>query len=991
MCRDTSSSASSGTLTDSGGASGNYRNRESCRFDIRSSGGDIELTFSSFSYESFYDYLYVYDGGTQIARLTGSSLPSSLRATSGTMTLYHRTDRSVTRAGFVASWSEVKAGCATETVADNFPGVSYSQSSGSQGWSTNWLEIGESDGPSAGIARVRRDLCTSGNCLRFGRPSGTGSASFSGRGVQREFDLSDATDPELSFVHRQGVNRGSSTIVLSVSDDGGSSWTELDRWTISSTNTSAVSESYALSSYASANTRIRFIASGTNAESGFYVDDVQVKYVSRSCGADVDHFEITHDGSGIHCVGERVRVIAADATGDPVTDYQGTIELDTGSGNGTWTSAGANAGTFTDATADDGLARYEFADADDGEANFILSYTQGTTPIDIEVVDVDDSSARDDDSEGALSWGASGFTVTANPLSNPPPGTINDPVPNQTAGTSFPLYLTAYGTTPTDPACGVIESYTGTQPISFWHVWSDPNSGTVRPTVGGSTIAGSEGAAAPQNVTFVNGQARVAAKYKDVGRIQIGLKDASVADPVGGIRGATNLFVVSPADFVITNVSRPDLTANPGVSTPTGDVFVAAGAPFRVTVDARDSEGSVTPNYGNEASAEGIVLRADTLVAPAGGRNGSANDGAIGNGTAFSVTGTAGTFLNTQASWDEAGAVTLQASVADGSYLGAGDVVGTSSGTVGRFRPDHFGVALNAPTFDTACGAGGFGYVGEPFGFMTGGRPVLTATAQAVGNTTTRNYTGGWMRLTNASLANRAYAAAAGTLDTTGLPATTADPTIVDNGDGTATLTFSAGSGLSFVRGVAPTAPFDADVALSIDVVDLDGAAYAANPARFGQAAAGLGISFDAGKEMRWGRVAFENAHGSELLPLAVPLRAESFLAAGYFAANLQDACTVLGVANLVRTPTPGSLASTPTFANTPLAAGDAGLALSAPGAGNQGTIDLRQDLSAAGDDLAWLRFDWDQDGAHDDDPTGRATFGVFSGDGAVIFQREVY
>ena len=49
----------------------------------------------------------------------------------------------------------------------------------------------------------------------------------------------------------------------------------------------------------------------------------------------------------------------------------------------------------------------------------------------------------------------------AGALTNPPPASINSPVATQTAGSTFPVYLTAYGQTPTDPQCGVIETYTG--------------------------------------------------------------------------------------------------------------------------------------------------------------------------------------------------------------------------------------------------------------------------------------------------------------------------------------------------------------------------------------------------------------------------------------------------------------------------------------------------------------------------------------------------
>ncbi|MBI3898101.1 MAG: hypothetical protein HY308_07370 [Gammaproteobacteria bacterium] len=45
---------------------------------------------------------------------------------------------------------------------------------------------------------------------------------------------------------------------------------------------------------------------------------------------------------------------------------------------------------------------------------------------------------------------------------------------------------------------------------------------------------------------------------------------------------------------------------------------------------------------------------------------------------------------------------------------------------------------------------------------------------------------------------------------------------------------------------------------------------------------------------------------------------------------------------------------------------------LKAPGSGNDGSVEI----SAVAD--AWLLYDWDGDGAHDDSPSGRATFGIF-------------
>jgi hypothetical protein len=706
---------------------------------------------------------------------------------------------------------------------------------------------------------------------------------------------------------------------------------------------------------------------------------LELRSQTHACGA-VDHFALSHDGYGIHCLAETVSVTAEDAGGNAITSYTGSIVLDTQTGKGTW-SLLSGSGAFADATANDGLATYTFAAGDSGSATFQLSYPEGTTPLDVDAYVSGSPSTRDDDTEGALAFHPSGFTVTGAALPNPPPNPISSPVAAQTAGTNFTLYLAAYGTTPTDPTCGIIESYTGSKTLEFWSTYQDPASGTINVTVDGTPIATSSGAATGQSVTFASGQASVTAKYKDAGQILIAMRDASVAQP---ITGSSNAFVSKPADFAITAVERPDASANPGASTPAGTIFVAAGAPFRATVEARDAEGSRTPNYGNESSPEGIRLASSALVAPAGGRNGTADDGAIGNATAFSATAPAGTFAGTTFYWDEVGAIRLRASVADASYLGAGDVTGSESGTIGRFAPDHFDVAYNTPAFQTFCASGAFTYAGQAFPYQTS--PVLTATARNAQGTTTQNYAGAWLRLSAGTLAGLAYSALTGTLSAAAPNA----PTVTDAGAGVATIAFDTGPTLWFQR-TAAAAPYDAEISLAVNVIDADGVAYPGNPARFGQPTAGNGIGWTAGKSIRTGRLQLTNANGSELVALPVPFAAQ-YWNGSVFVANASDACTAALVAELGLAPNPAGLSTTPTIANNPLAAGSAGLVLSAPGAGNTGYVDLVYDLSTAtGAALEFLRWDWDGDGSLDDDPTARATFGIFPGDGRVIYLREVY
>ncbi|MBT8136492.1 MAG: hypothetical protein KJO54_05705 [Gammaproteobacteria bacterium] len=708
----------------------------------------------------------------------------------------------------------------------------------------------------------------------------------------------------------------------------------------------------------------------------------------------VPGFVITHDSFGIHCLDETVRIDVIDTiSGNPYTDYAGQLIIDTGSGSGSW-SLLTGGGTFSDPVAE-GMASYTWP-AGESSAEFSLSYREGTPVIDVEAYDSVDPGTRDDDSEGTLTFSASGFSVTAAPLSNPPPAVVTPFGGPVTAGTNFPLYLTAYGQTPNDPQCGVIESYAGVQNLKFWSAYVDPGTGTVPVTINGGAIATAEAGAAAQAVTFTNGQASVTAKYKDAGRIQVLLKDDTLAHPdlPNGIRGATANFVSRPDRFVLSNITDASLNANPGAATAAGPVFVAAGDPFRVTVTALDAEGDATPNYGRENVPESVLL-SPVLVLPVAGSNpvisAPTGFGAFSGGSATGI----------DFGWPEVGIIQLTPSVFDGNYLGTGDVTGTTSGNVGRFIPHHFAVALNMPSFGTLCDAGGFTYLGQPFDYLVA--PQVTVTAEAAGNTTTQNYTGAFWKLDNASLVNRTYTAATGTLDTSGLPAAASDPVIVDSGGGVGTLTFSSGAGLAFQR-TAPAAPFDADIELNIDVLDSDSVAATANPVTFGNPG---GIAFDAGRSMRHGRIVVESALGSERVDLAVPMRVQYYFnAASGFVTHAGDSCAnnvsltlsafagnlIAGETCVMDTGTPGNSGAgcaVPALAGKqfrePPLAGDFNLYLGAPGAGNDGSATVTATVPA------WLRYDWDSALPGDENPAGRVTFGIFRGNDQTIYQREVY
>ena len=733
-------------------------------------------------------------------------------------------------------------------------------------------------------------------------------------------------------------------------------------------------------------------ATGTRVATGSSnATNIGVSLALQPASSGATHFHITGSNYGLYCLSQAVTVTVLDAANNPVTSYSGTITLSTTTGLGTW-SLTSGSGTFQDPVPNDGLATYTFP-GNQASATFALSYASGPAVVTVDAKQSSPTVITDDGTQGAITFSPSGFTVTSSPFSNPASGVPAFASP-QVAGNNFSVYLTAFGQTPTDPTCGIITSYAGARNLNFWSTYVNPATGTIVPTVNGTAIANSEASSATRSVTFAGGQATVTANYKDAGSLSLSMKDATTGNPglPNGIRGSTGTFVSVPANFVVTNIKRTSNgLANPGASTASGPVFITAGQPFTATVTAVANGGTTTPNFGMESPPESVQFAA-ALVLPSTG-----NDPAVG--------GTAGAFSNgvatgTAFSWAEVGIVTLVPHIADGSYLNAGDVIGNATGNVGRFVPNGFAVALNTPVFGTACGTGNFTYVGQPFTYTVA--PVITVTAQALGGTTTQNYTGSLMRLSNSSLTGRTYTPTPSSpgLTLSGLPATSADPTIADQGSGVATLTFSSGSGLSFTRGSA-VAPFTANIALAQNVIDLDGVS-AANPVTFGS---GSGIAFSPSAMQLYGRLVMRDSLGSELLDLPTSLTTQYYLNATQgFTTNSGDSCSAAptlafsayqvnlsaGMTCVRDTGNPGvsAIGCTSAAALRYLAlasGGDFNLILAAPGSGHNGALTVTATAPS------WLQYLWSVSSGVNSSPSATATFGLFPGPAKRIHQREVY
>jgi MSHA biogenesis protein MshQ len=508
---------------------------------------------------------------------------------------------------------------------------------------------------------------------------------------------------------------------------------------------------------------------------------------------------------------------------------------------------------------------------------------------------------------------------------------------------------------------------------------------------------------------------------------------------IAGGRSTVSLSAIASAyRDVRVRISYP--TSSPTVTTCSNDSFSVRPQSFTVTsTNANNTGTSGTPTIQTGAN---FNLFAVSVVGYDGTPSidntkviGSPNAGAIGGsfGAAPSGTGTAdgatftysevGNFgLSANAVYDSSFAAAVDGASdcsADFSNTLVGGKYGCSFGSTtvaqtpgssgfGRFIPDNFNVSYTAtPEFTAGCGP--FTYVGAPFFYGTA--PQITVTARngaALGNATTTNYAGSYMKLTSGSLTpatqalrySRFDAGSTPALDTTLLPVVGGDPAIGTFTNGVGSLTFDTGTGgLTFTRSTTtPAAPFSADIALLLNVIDTDGVAFAGNPAKFGVAAANLGIAFSGSNNgMRYGRLRMPNALGSEKLDLPIGAEIQYWTGSG-FSTNTLDSCTSLSVANFSFPAYAGGITAVNMNAaninpavTVPFASGVSSLKLTKPlpTPATPGSTTLTVDLSA--ENKTYLKGNWGVT-TYTANPRARAAFGVYGSQPRnFIFFRENY
>ncbi len=535
--------------------------------------------------------------------------------------------------------------------------------------------------------------------------------------------------------------------------------------------------------------------------------------------------------------------------------------------------------------------------------------------------------------------------------------------------------------------------------VNFTRTYSNPATGTQPVQINGTTVTSNT----PLTLSFDStASAALTVRYADAGLISLSANySGSSGLDAGLVLTGSDDFVSKPYGLLLQTDTVAGCTAA-DISCPLYPGGVRAGDPFslRIQAVAWQSDGealtaaaladnSVTPNF----QLNGIAL-ASQLQAPAGGSNGTLGVSSYNHGLGAQTT------LSNQ-SVSEVGVFRIVATPPANAYFGE-TVSSTVSGLVGRFAPAYLQAAGEA-ALTPSCGSA-FSYQGQPMAFATGQDPRLTVTAFNRQNVVTGNYDrGSFWRLSlpgrddYLSVTGKASLDIPGRLLAQGTLATSQSG--ADGGDGARTWRWS-GEQLLYAPATVPLAddlPFNAAIRQGFSasaLTDADGACV-------GNGSSCQTYSYDfSGSQVRLGRLSIGNAHGSELQPLALPLRLESWQGSstGLFQLERADTCTaaVLGQPQL-GTPTGNLSVGDTTASLSPPALTEAQgvITLTAPGAGNDGSVPVglpTPTACIAGQANClpdWLWYDWR--GAGREAPQGLATFGVYRGAEPLIFRRELY
>jgi MSHA biogenesis protein MshQ len=428
----------------------------------------------------------------------------------------------------------------------------------------------------------------------------------------------------------------------------------------------------------------------------------------------------------------------------------------------------------------------------------------------------------------------------------------------------------------------------GSQNVTFTHSCSDP---------GGSCKTALE-----YNDIDLNPSASVTLNFDDQGVADLGLFQYADAGIIG--IAATATITDDDGDTVIEsgNESVTVIPANLDITLTDSTENYDAGADFSLTIRALGSSGTVLKNY-QPGQLQFVLTSANGLAS--GDLQYSAS-GAIASSASTSFRDvedlpfTEGVYTYTSANFSEVDSLTFN--VQDADY--SDNIISNTQGsqTLGLFIPAYFEVTANAFGFDSFCSTSSpFSYFGQNFGFATD--PSFTITAYNANGITTSNYRdASWDWLLTA-----AQPSATSFSD----PNFSGGISIYEEGTATSENVESSGieygkrlltlqdMQLIYAKQVSEISPLTASASMLLPASMFTDTSYTGNSIclvnNYDKSSPGacedLTVDNITGTELRWGRIALDNAFGPENENLLASVRTEYFDGSN-FIRNRDDQCT---------------------------------------------------------------------------------------------------
>ena len=699
--------------------------------------------------------------------------------------------------------------------------------------------------------------------------------------------------------------------------------------------------------------------------------------------SEIHHYRIEHDGNGLTCDAETVTIkTCMDASCSSLSPSSTNIDITLG-GNviANTTFIGSTIVNFNHTTAE--TLALGVTNATVAAANTFICDSGSNSSCDITFADA-------------------GFKFLS--------GTTNSStIPNQTAGVPFSESVKIQAVENDNGVCSALFDGDQTVKLSQENVNPSGTSG-LNFQVSGTSIAKHTSSSSGTNITLNFGANSIAtipsAVYLDAGQIRL---HANYDQNDIQLTGTSNNFWVAPASLIVTAHSGTNsLNGNSAIS----NTIHSAAEDFNLKIVAYNgaTPAAITQNYeavqpqfklkrvlpNNAGSVDGLLTYASnesltTTLNPVFQNV---------NSTSF----TNGTYNFNNANYSEVGVVELE--VKDNNYGNQGIEVASTPTTIGRFTPHYLKQEmLQAGTLMASCGANTdfSAYSGQrnetnnsegAIKYLT--NPIFKITAYNKQDQITQNYyqdsegsANDFMKLqaTSMNILAPSQDKFATGVDSTLLPVVSnTDTGVISQNDlsadssaqlprGVLHYQLSANDNFYYVRSSnAKVNPFQSNLEFTALTSTDDDNVPIQNTTTF----------IPAGIDIKFGRTNIENSFGPETHNLGLNMRIEHFNNNAFVTSN-DNSCTSYDVDNF----TLGSLSLDATLTHV-LGTSSSfingvtnNLLLQAPGENNTGNISITYDS------FDWLKYDWDNDGALDNNPSAEATFGIYKGDERLLHWRE--